>query len=361
MAGDPFENPYDMQRFCIMGTTFDCPNRYRLIRLIGQGAYGIVCSAEDVLTGDKVAIKKIPGVADNTMDCKRTLRELRLLRHVQHDNVVILKDVYISSLYEEFRDVYTVTELMDTDLHQVISSSQPLTDDHLQYFTYQILRALRHIHGANVLHRDLKPSNILLSGSCDLKICDFGLARVVDDYHVNLTAYVATRYYRAPELLLSDTEYTKAVDMWSVGCILGEMVLRRPLFPGSDHIQQLQLITDLTGSPSEAEVAAISSQQARQFVLRDLMNKPAKPMHDVFPEASPLLQELLGKMLVLNPNTRITVDQALQHPYLESLRSLDEEPEYGTPFRFEFDESPNVERETLKRGIWQEAQLYRQS
>jgi serine/threonine protein kinase len=137
----------------------------------------VVCSASDAVSGERVAIKKIGNAFENATDARRTLREIQLLRHLRHDNVVALHDVLRPPSLAEFNDVYLVYELMDTDLHQIIRSPQPLTDEHCQYFVYQVLRGLKYIHSANVLHRDLKPSNLLLNANCDLKICDFGLAR----------------------------------------------------------------------------------------------------------------------------------------------------------------------------------------
>src|SRR4051794_30619629 len=125
---------------------------------------------------------------------------------------------------------------METDMHRVIRT-QDLSDDHCQYFIYQTLRALKAMHSANVLHRDLKPSNLLLNANCDLKVCDFGLARSAASTEDNsgfMTEYVATRWYRAPEIMLTFKEYTKAIDVWSVGCILAEMLSGKPLFPGKD-------------------------------------------------------------------------------------------------------------------------------
>lgn len=125
---------------------------------------------------------------------------------------------------------------METDMHRVIRT-QELSDDHCQYFIYQTLRALKAMHSANVLHRDLKPSNLLLNANCDLKVCDFGLARSAASTEDNsgfMTEYVATRWYRAPEIMLTFKEYTKAIDVWSVGCILAEMLSGKPLFPGKD-------------------------------------------------------------------------------------------------------------------------------
>ena len=164
-------------------------------------------------TGEKVAIKKINKAFEHLTDTKRTLREIKILLHFQHENVIRIKDILRPAALDRFDDVYIVSELMDTDLHQIISSPQPLTDDHCQYFLYQLLRALKYIHSAHVLHRDLKPSNLLLNSCCDLRVCDFGLARVADPDRNRagfMTEYVATRWYRAPEVMLSWKEYTKA-------------------------------------------------------------------------------------------------------------------------------------------------------
>ena len=148
---------------------------------------------------------------------------------------------------DDFHDVYIVSELMETDLYRIIYSKQSLSIDHVKYFVYQILRALKYIHSANVIHRDLKPSNLLVNSNCDLKVCDFGLARgVLDDNQTKdhssrplLTEYVVTRWYRAPEIMLACHEYDKPVDIWSTGCILAELLARKPYFPGDDYIDQV--------------------------------------------------------------------------------------------------------------------------
>jgi mitogen-activated protein kinase 1/3 len=158
-------------------TNFEIDQHYQPIKAIGKGAYGVVCSAKNLHTGEKVAIKKIANAFENLTDARRTLREIKLLRHLRHENVIGVRDILRPPARERFSDVYLVYELMDTDLHQIIRSSQPLTNEHFQYFIYQVLRGLKYVHTANVLHRDLKPSNLLLNASCDLKICDFGLAR----------------------------------------------------------------------------------------------------------------------------------------------------------------------------------------
>lgn len=168
-----------------------------------------------------------------------------------------------------------MTELMDCDLHFVISSGQALSDDHVQYFLFQLLLGLNHIHMAGVVHRDLKPHNILLNKDCELRICDFGLARHLavanateeEDQRL-LTMYVTTRWYRAPELLCLNETYTTAVDMWSAGCILAEMLGRKALFPGRDYLDQIRLIIEVLGTPSESELNTLQNQRAVQYIRR---------------------------------------------------------------------------------------------
>ncbi|XP_027344293.1 mitogen-activated protein kinase 2-like isoform X3 [Abrus precatorius] len=232
-------------QYNVYGNLFEVSSKYvPPIRPIGRGVNGIVCAAVNAETHEQVAIKKIGNAFDNIIDAKRTLREIKLLRHMDHENIIAIKDIIRPPKKETFNDVYIVYELMDTDLHHIIHSEQPLSEEHCQYFLYQLLRGLKYVHSANVLHRDLKPSNLLMNANCDLKIGDFGLARTTTETDF-MTEYVVTRWYRAPELLLNCSEYTSAIDVWSVGCILGEIMTREPLFPGKDYVHQLRLITEV--------------------------------------------------------------------------------------------------------------------
>ncbi|KAJ8555803.1 hypothetical protein K7X08_013299 [Anisodus acutangulus] len=221
-------------------------------------------------TREEVAIKKIGNAFDNRIDAKRTLGEIKLLRHTDHENIIAIKDLIRPPKKETFNDVYIVYELMDTGLHQIIQSEQPLTNDHCQYFMYELLRGLKYVHSANVLHRDLKPSNLLLNANCDLKIGDFGLARTT-----------------------SETDF----------------MTEEPLFPGKDYVHQLRLITELLGSPDDASLQFLRSDNARRYV-RQLPKYPKQP---------PMAVDLLEKMLVFDPTRWITVDEALCHPFLSSL------------------------------------------
>uniref|UniRef100_A0A5B6ZS35 Mitogen-activated protein kinase n=1 Tax=Davidia involucrata TaxID=16924 RepID=A0A5B6ZS35_DAVIN len=305
-------------QYNVLGDLFQVYAKYTPpIHPVGRGAYGIVCCAKNSETKEEVAIKKIGNAFDNRIDAKRTLREIKLLCHMDHENIIKIKDIIQPPEMEKFNDVYIVYELMDTDLHQIICSSQALTDDHCQYFLYQLLRGLKYIHSANVLHRDLKPSNLLLNANCDLKICDFGLARTTSETDF-MTEYVVTRWYRAPELLLNCSEYTAAIDIWSVGCILMEILKREPLFPGKDYVQQLGLITELLGSPEDSDLGFLRSDNARKYV-QQLPHISKQPFSQKFPDESPIAIDLAEKMLVFDPSKRITVEEALNHPFLSSL------------------------------------------
>lgn len=162
-----------------------------------------------------------------------------------------LKELLKPQDRKAFDELYLVSELMETDLHDLIKSNQEISAEHTCFFIYQILRGLKYIHSAGIMHRDLKPKNILVNSSCDLKICDFGLARAnipsLQNQSAELTSYIATRWYRAPEVLLSWKQYTNAIDVWSVGCIFAEIILRTPLFPGGEQDEQLQMVFELLG------------------------------------------------------------------------------------------------------------------
>ncbi|KMZ65556.1 hypothetical protein ZOSMA_31G01470 [Zostera marina] len=340
-------------RYNVFGNLFEVSSKYvPPIRPVGRGAYGIVCAAVNSQTREEVAIKKIGNSFDNRIDAKRTLREIKLLGHLHHENVIAIKDIIRPPLKENFNDVYIVYELMDTDLHHIIRSNQALTDDHCQYFLYQLLRGLKFVHSASVLHRDLKPANLLLNANCDLKIGDFGLARTTSETDF-MTEYVVTRWYRAPELLLNCSEYTAAIDIWSVGCILGEIATRTALFPGKDYVHQLRLITELIGSPDESSLGFLRSNNARRYV-RQLPQYPKQNLKAKFPNMSSGAIDLLEKMLVFDPSKRITVDEALCHPYLSPLHDINDEPVCSSPFNFDF-EQPSFTEENIKELIWMES------
>ena len=227
--------------------------RYEIQAQLGKGAYGIVWRAVDRRTKNVVAVKKIFDAFQNSTDAQRTFREIMFLQTLKHDNIIRLLSVHRA---DNDKDIYLVFEFMETDLHAVIRA-RILEDVHKQYIIYQLLKTLKYLHSAEILHRDMKPSNLLLNSDCLMKVADFGLARSIVMLEKEqaakpvLTDYIATRWYRAPEILLGSTKYTKGVDMWSVGCILGELMLEKPIFPGTSTMNQLERIVAVVGKTDD--------------------------------------------------------------------------------------------------------------
>nr|QIC53202.1 MAPK11 [Lethenteron camtschaticum] len=308
-------------------TVWEVPERYSGLTPVGSGAYGSVCSALDRHRAMKVAVKKLSRPFQSLIHAKRAYRELRLLKHMNHENVIGLLDVFTpDKSLDVFNDMYLVTHLMGADLNNIVKC-QKLTDDHVQFLVYQTLRGLKYIHSAGIIHRDLKPSNLAVNEDCELKILDFGLARLTDE---EMTGYVATRWYRAPEIMLNWMHYNQTVDIWSVGCIMAELLTGRALFPGTDYIDQLKLIMQLVGTPGPELMQKISSDSARNYI-QSLPVMKKRDFRDVFLGANPNAVELLERMLVLDTERRVTASQALAHPYLAQYHDPEDEPE-ASPF-----------------------------
>ncbi|XWW94648.1 hypothetical protein V2A60_002593 [Cordyceps javanica] len=330
----------DRRVFKVFSQDFIVEDRYTVTKELGQGAYGIVCAAVDNTSNEGVAIKKITNIFSKKILAKRALREIKLLQHFRgHRNITCLYDMDIPRP-NHFNEAYLYEELMETDLAAIIRSGQPLTDSHFQSFVYQIMCGLKYIHSANVLHRDLKPGNLLVNADCELKIADFGLARGFSiDPEENagyMTEYVATRWYRAPEIMLSFQSYTKAIDVWSVGCILAELIGGQPFFKGRDYVDQLNQILHILGTPDEETLCRIGSPRAQEYV-RNLPFMPRKPFPSLFPNANPDANNLLDAMLTFDPSRRITVEAVLEHPYLHIWHDASDEPECPVTFDFAFE------------------------
>ncbi|KZT65642.1 Pkinase-domain-containing protein [Daedalea quercina L-15889] len=314
------------------GKAFHVEKRWKLIREMGSGAYGYVISAADEISGEPVAIKMVTRATEKMQLAKRVLREITLLRHFNHENITGLIDVDCTP---DLSEIYIFMEPMEADLHQIIKSGQSLSNEHVQYFLYQVLRGMKYIHSASVVHRDLKPGNLLVNADCELKICDFGLSRGFnskpDEEPTNMTEYVATRWYRAPEIMLAFKRYNTAIDVWSIGCIFAELMLGRPLFKGKDYVDQLNKILEVLGSPENEIIERMASPKARAYI-RSLPWKKGTPLSKVLPGADPQALDLLSKMLTFDPAARITVSQALEHPWLASYHDVTDEPDCPETF-----------------------------
>jgi mitogen-activated protein kinase 15 len=300
--------------------------KYEIVQKLGKGAYGIVWKAIDKKTRETVALKKIFDAFQNATDAQRTFREIMFLQELNnHENIIRLLNVLKA---ENDRDIYLIFEFMETDLHAVIRANI-LEDIHKQYTMYQLFKCLKFMHSAELLHRDVKPSNLLLNSECQVKLADFGLARSVaqleEETSPILTDYVATRWYRAPEILLGSTKYTFGVDMWSSGCILGELLGGKPMFQGTSTMNQLDKIMEITGRPSQEDVDAVQSPFAATM-LESLPGVHPRSLRELFPNATPEAEDLLIRLLQFNPQKRITAEEALRHPYVAQFHNPGDEP-----------------------------------
>jgi serine/threonine protein kinase len=301
-------------------------------RLLGTGAYGTVCAFD--VAGKRLAVKKVTDVLSDCVKALRTLREIRLLAHLQHPNVLEVKELFVDG--PQFKDAYLCLERMDGDLQRLIhGSSRYLEETQSQSIMFQITCGLLCLQTARIVHRDLKPSNVLVSAIGVVKLADFGLARSLEECSQQdcaaLTEYVVTRYYRAPEIVLTATEYTYAVDVWSAGCILGEMFLRRPLFKGKDALDQIKRIVGALGDLSqEDDLCWIPQSSAASKFLQVCTVQNTKSTDELWRQlekspASPVAINLLREMLRFNPSSRITPRDILSHEYLGAFGGLDSE------------------------------------
>ncbi|XP_004503295.1 mitogen-activated protein kinase 9 isoform X2 [Cicer arietinum] len=343
-------------------TEYGEASQYQVQEIIGKGSYGVVCSAIDTHTGEKVAIKKINDVFEHVSDATRILREIKLLRLLRHPDIVEIRHIMLPPSRREFRDIYVVFELMESDLHQVIKANDDLTPEHHQFFLYQLLRGLKFIHTANVFHRDLKPKNILANADCKLKICDFGLARVSFNdapSAIFWTDYVATRWYRAPELCGSFfSKYTPGIDIWSIGCIFAEMLTGRPLFPGKNVVHQLDIMTDLLGTPPPESIARIRNEKARRY-LNSMRKKQPVPFSQKFPNIDPLALRILERLLAFDPKNRPSAEEALSDPYFHGLSNIDREPSTHPISKLEFEfERRKLTKDDVRELIYREILEY---
>ncbi|XP_075041711.1 mitogen-activated protein kinase 4-like isoform X2 [Mixophyes fleayi] len=318
---------------------YDLGGHFVDFKPLGFGANGQVLSATDSKTSQKVAVKKI-----TISDCrgmKHALREIKIIRHLNHDNIVKVHTVLgprgadLEGDLFRYNLVYIVQEHLETDLARLLEQG-PLSEDHAKLFMYQLLRGLKYIHSANVLHRDLKPANIFISTEdLVLKIGDFGLARIVDQHYSHkgyLSEGLVTKWYRSPRLLLSPNNYTKAIDMWAAGCILAEMLTGRMLFAGSHELEQMQLILDtipVIHKEDKEELLKVMPS----FVNSDWEVK--RPLRKLLPEMNLEAIDFLEKILTFNPMDRLTAEAALQHSYMSPYSCPEDEPVSLHPFRIE--------------------------
>lgn len=315
--------------------SFRVPPRYRFLRHLGSGSYGTVASFYDTVRSREVAIKRVRRVFDNFLVLRRTLREIRLMRHFRHPNLMRIHKVLP---LDGAGDLYLSLELMDCDLDTLVHARQvSLNDQQVRRFSTQMLLGLLQLHSAHVLHRDLKPANIFVRLSRgQVKIGDLGLSRgiavdgeTMEATHPSdeqLTEYVVTRWYRAPEVLLARSKYGPPVDVWSVGCIIYEMWGRKALFPGKNSYDQLKRVFTVLGMPSEEDAAWVPPEARPLLQKCAAVGGPGSVRSEAWEAlcsatTSKEGMDLLLQMTKFDPWKRISVEGSLQHPYLANFNS----------------------------------------
>mmetsp|Transcript_1619 Transcript_1619/g.6125 ORF Transcript_1619/g.6125 Transcript_1619/m.6125 type:complete len:397 (-) Transcript_1619:127-1317(-) len=288
---------------------------YETVRVVGNGSFGVVFQATQLETGDTVAIKKV------LQDKRFKNRELQIMKMMHHTNVVGLKHCFYST--NEKREVYLnlVLEFVPDTVHRIgkhySKSAQRVPSLYVKLYTYQMARALANIHAEGVCHRDIKPQNLLVdTATHQLKLCDFGSAKVLRRDEPNIS-YICSRYYRAPELIFGATQYTTAIDMWSLGCVMAELLLGSPLFPGESGVDQLVEIIKVLGTPTRGQIRDMNPSYT-EFKFPQIKSHPwSKVFHK---RLSPDALDLIGQLLVYSPETRTTGLEACSHPYFDELR-----------------------------------------
>lgn len=302
-------------------------NNFKKLNKINEGTYGIVYKAKDEKTLEIVALKKIKMKEDRFEEeygfPLTSLREINILLSCNHPSIVNVKEVVVGGKNDN--DVYMVMEHLEHDLRGIMDrKKEPFSTSEVKCLMMQLLEGLKYLHTNWIIHRDLKPSNLLMNNSGELKICDFGMARQYGSPIKPYTQMVVTQWYRPPELLLGAKEYSTAVDMWSVGCIMAELLSQKPLFPGKSELDQLQKIFAVLGTPSEAIWPGFSSFPNAKAKFP---TQPNNLLRKKFPAISfvggQILSErgfdLLNSLLTLDPEKRLTVEEALNHGWFHEV------------------------------------------
>lgn len=285
------------------------------------------------------------------------LQELR-----GHENIIEIVNILEA---KNDMDIYVVCDFMESDLHNVIKSGI-LEDVHKQFILYQILKALKYMHSGHLLHRDLKPSNVLLNTDCHVKLCDFGLARSVaplkphkSDSSPVMTDYVATRWYRAPELLLGSNSYTKGIDIWAVACILAEMILGKPIFPGNSALDQLEKVFEVTGRPTPDDIQSMNTPYVAQMI-ESVSFRQRVPLEQLLPRASVEAIDLLKRCFQFNPHKRPSASELLAHPYLIQFHDPSNEPSCARAIEIPLDDNVRLTVEDYRTKLYEEIRKRRE-
>eukprot|EP00850_Spirogloea_muscicola_P007422 SM000037S13557 [mRNA] locus=s37:603789:606690:+ [translate_table: standard] len=289
---------------------------YSAERVVGNGSFGVVFQATCIESGETVAIKKV------LQDKRYKNRELQIMRLLDHPNIVALKHCFFSTTDKDELYLNLVLEFVPETVYRIAKHYNKMNQRvpllYVKLYTYQICRALAYIHnGIGVCHRDIKPQNLLVNPiTHQLKLCDFGSAKVLVKGEPNIS-YICSRYYRAPELIFGATEYTPTIDIWSMGCVMAELLLGQPLFPGESGVDQLVEIIKVLGTPTREEIKCMNPNYT-EFKFPQIK---AHPWHKVFHKRMPPeAVDLVSRLLQYSPNLRCSALEACIHPFFDELR-----------------------------------------
>ncbi|CAH8357326.1 unnamed protein product [Eruca vesicaria subsp. sativa] len=300
-------------------------DRYLKQEVLGQGTYGVVFKATDTKTGETVAIKKIRIGKQKEGVNITALREIKMLKELKHQHIILLIDAFPHK-----QNLHLVFEFMETDLEGVIRDSKLfISPADVKSYLLMTLKGLAYCHEKRVLHRDMKPNNLLIGPDGQLKLADFGLARIFGSPGRKFTHQVFARWYRAPELLFGSKQYGAAVDVWAAACIFAELLLRRPFLQGNSDIDQLSKIFAAFGTPKAdqwPDMKNLPDYVEYQFVA-------APSLRSLFPTVSEDALDLLSQMFTYDPKARISVKQALEHRYFTSAPSPTDPAKLPKPVR----------------------------
>lgn len=292
---------------CRSVTEFEKLNR------VGEGTYGIVYRARDTVSNKIVALKKMRMDGEKYGIPLSGLREINILLNVRHENIVQLKEVVVGKSLDS---LFLVMEYCEQDLASLLDNMPaPFSESQVKCIMLQLLKGLRYLHEGFIIHRDLKVSNLLMTDKGCVKIADFGLARNYGIPEKPMTPKVVTLWYRAPELLFGSKTHTTAIDMWSGGCILGELLGHKPLMPGRSEIQQVELIMELLGTPNDTIWPGFSKLPA--FEHFTLKKQPYNNLRHNFPWLSESGIRLLNGLFMYDPQKRATAEDCLEHSYFK--------------------------------------------
>ncbi|XP_026191336.1 cyclin-dependent kinase-like 5 [Cyclospora cayetanensis] len=300
--------------------------KYKVLGVVGEGAYGVVLKCCNKETGEVVAIKSFKWMSDSNRLEKTIAREVTYLKKLRHENIV-----WLIEAFKRKERLHLVFEFVDKNLMEIIEASPGGVDEEtVRICMWQLVRALKHCHANRIVHRDIKPENLLLNPKTRaLKLCDFGFARCMDAVTAVLTSYVATRWYRAPELLTGGLEYGAPVDLWAAGCIMGELIDQQPLFPGDSDIDQLYKIQLVLGPITEEQARALSVSPRYSHIKFPPLPPPEGLRNRYAGRFDRVALDFLQRLLTLEPQGRMTAAEALEHPYIRHLEHAAPRPAKG--------------------------------